>query len=156
MTQRMGFTPQRDEYLIAQHAKAGNAGRFMNVMLEEIIDIETRPIVKLKKNLHRGCLDWRPEIKTVQDIADLAATTQKVFEACVHVLSDYTKNETKSDNIALAGGGALNKLAVDGIRRDWKNVHVPQNPGDPGSCIGAVLAKSKQKIVLDKQWYQKV
>jgi carbamoyltransferase len=156
MTQRMGFTPQRDEYLIAQHAKAGNAGRFMNVMLEEIIDIETRPIVKLKKNLHRGCLDWRPEIKTVQDIADLAATTQKVFEACVHVLSDYTKNETKSDNIALAGGGALNKLAIDGIRRDWKNVHVPQNPGDPGSCIGAVLAKTKTKVTLDKRWYQKV
>lgn len=155
MTQRMGFTPQRDEYLIAQHAKAGNAGRFMNVMLEEIIDIETRPIVKLKKNLHRGCLDWHPEIKTVQDIADLAATTQKVFEACVHVLSDYTKYETKSNNVALAGGGALNKRAIDGIRGDWENVWVPQNPGDPGSCIGAVLAKTKTTVNLDRIWYKK-
>jgi len=35
-------------------------------------------------------------------------------------------------------------------------VHVPQNPGDPGSCIGAVLAKTKTKIELDKQWYQKL
>ena len=25
-----------------------------------------------------------------------------------------------------------------------------QNPGDPGSCIGAVLAKTKTKVGLDK------
>ena len=63
---------------------------------------------------------------------------------------------TESSNLALSGGGALNRQAVDKIRIMWNNVHVPQHPGDPGSCIGAVLAKTKQKITLDKQWYKAV
>ena len=51
---------------------------------------------------------------------------------------------------------SLIKEAVDKIRDQWDSVYVPPNPGDPGSCIGAVLAKTKTKIELDKQWYQKL
>jgi len=42
------------------------------------------------------------------------------------------------------------------VRQDWENVWVPPNPGDPGSCIGAVLAQTKTKITLDKQWYKAI
>ena len=86
----------------------------------------------------------------------MAASVQEIFETSLDVLQCWTKKRTGSKNLALAGGGALNKTAIDNIRSNWQNVWVPQNPGDPGSCIGAVLAKTKTKITLDKQWYQKL
>ena len=87
---------------------------------------------------------------------DIAAATQFLFEYAVNILSIWAKVETGAKHVALAGGGALNKDAIDKIRPQWDSVYVPRNPGDPGSCIGAVLAKSKQKIVLDNQWYEVV
>ena len=71
-------------------------------------------------------------------------------------ISLIPKVETGAKHIALAGGGALNKDAVDKIRNQWNTVHVPRNPGDSGSCIGAVLAKTKQRQIIDKEWYDPV
>jgi carbamoyltransferase len=160
MTQRMGLVPQRDEYLVSEWAKKGNAKRLGVTMREEIIDVNhenAKPYkIKMKHNLHRGCMWWRPELKSQQDMYDIAAATQSIFEYCVSILSIWAKVKTGSKHLALAGGGALNKKAVDLIRVQWEGVHVPQNPGDPGSCIGAVLAKTKTKVGLDKQWYQKL
>jgi len=160
MTQRIGLVPQRDEYLVAQWAKKGDPKRLMKLMRDELIHVDhdkTNPQeILMKENLHRGCMWWRPELKSKQDMYDIAAATQFLFEYAVNILSIYAKLTTGSKHIALAGGGALNKDAVDKIRTHWDDVYVPQNPGDPGSCIGAVLAKTKQKIVLDKQWYKAV
>ena len=160
MTQRMGLTPQRDEYKVSQWAKKGDPKRFIKIMREELIDVNhdkrNPQEIRMRENLHRGCMWWRPELKSKQDMYDIAAATQTLFEYAVSILSIYAKLHTGSNNVAFSGGGALNKDAIDKIRNQWDTVYVPQNPGDPGSCIGAVLAKTKQKIVLDKQWYQKV
>lgn len=160
MTQRMGLQPQRDEYLVAQWAKKGNPKRLSHTMREEIINVSHEQWhpqkIKMRENLHRGCMWWRPELETQQDMYDIAAATQSLFEYAVSCLSIWTKVQTGSDNVALAGGGALNRDAVDKIRGHWKDIWVPPNPGDPGSCIGAVLAKTKQKITLDNQWYKAV
>ena len=146
--------------IVAQWAKKGDPKRLLKLMRDELIHIDhdkTNPQeILMKENLHRGCMWWRPELKSKQDMYDIAATTQFLFEYAVNILSIYAKLTTGSKHIALAGGGALNKDAVDKIRTHWDDVYVPQNPGDPGSCIGAVLAKTKQKIVLDKQWYKAV
>lgn len=159
MTQRIGLVPQRDEYLVAQYAEKGDPHRFFLLMLDELVQTEgmgSNPLIRMRENLHRGCNWWHPELTTEQDMYDIAAATQKVFEYCLNILSAWAKRETGSKFLALAGGGALNKQAVDNIRRDWIDVWVPPNPGDPGSCIGAVLAKTKQKIKLDNQWYKAV
>lgn len=160
MTQRMGLQPQRDEYLVSQWAKKGNPNRLSHVIRKEIIDVDhsrrSPQKIKMRENLHRGCRWWRPELSSQQDMYDIAAATQAVFEYCVSILSIWAKVSTGSNHLALAGGGALNKDAVDKIRNQWTSVHVPINPGDPGSCIGAVLATTKQKITLDSQWYKKV
>jgi|TARA_R110000851_G_scaffold177071_1_gene323851 carbamoyltransferase len=156
MTQRMGLVPQRDEYLVAQWAKQGNSKRMSHLLRKEIIDVDhTRgdpQSIKMRENLHRGCMWWRPELTTQQDMFDLAAATQAVFEYCVNVLSIWAVAETGSKNVALAGGGALNKDAIEKIQPHWKNVWVPPNPGDPGSCIGAVLAKTKQNTLIEHAW----
>jgi len=85
---------------------------------------------------------------------DIAATTQAIFEYCLLNLSEWVYNQTGSTNLALAGGGALNRQAVERIKHRWNNVWVPTNPGDPGSCIGAVLAKHKTKVNIDNVWYK--
>jgi carbamoyltransferase len=157
MTQRCGLVPQRDEYMMAQLAANGNYKRFSKMMLNEIVTPPHRTAkISMRENLHRGCNWWRPELTSEQDIADIAAATQRIFELSLKHLSKWAKKETGSANLALAGGGALNRQAVDLISRKWKNVHVPHNPGDPGSCIGAVLAQTKTKVTLDKQWYKAV
>tara|TARA_B110000090_G_scaffold209288_1_gene265411 strand:+ start:1161 stop:2123 length:963 start_codon:yes stop_codon:yes gene_type:complete len=157
MTQRLGLVPNRDEYLVAQMAAKGNHKIYSKRILKELLYVlGNDPAIHCRENLHRGCMWWAPDITSEQQLNDLAAAVQKVFELSVKHVTEWAKKRTGSKHLALAGGGALNKDAVDKIRRKWKSVHVPQNPGDPGSCIGAVLAKTKTKIELDKQWYQKL
>ena len=157
MTQRLGLVPQRDEHLVAQMAKKGDPKKYIDLLRKEIIDYsEGIPKIVMRLNMHRGCRWWRPEIKTKKDLNNLAASVQLVFEHCLDILQKWAKQTTSSKNLALAGGGALNKQAVDKIRSNWYDVWVPPNPGDPGSCIGAVLAQTKTKITLDKQWYKAI
>ena len=33
-----------------------------------------------KRNCHRGCRDWRPDLNTPQDYADIAAAVQRIYE----------------------------------------------------------------------------
>ncbi len=161
MTQRLGLVPQRDEYLVAQWASKGNPNRLSSALRKEIIDVDHTKrdpqYIKMRVNLHRGCRSWRPDLVTQQDMYDLAAATQAVFEYCLSILSVWTKHQTGMEHLALAGGGALNRQAVNLIRSHWTSVWVPPNPGDPGSCIGAVLAQTKQRIDnVDSAWYKKL
>ena len=154
MTQRLGLVPQRDEYLVAQWAAKGDKGKYFFTILKELV--ETRgmgydPFTRMRENMHRGVNWWRPELTSQQDLYDIAAATQAVFEYCLLNLAAWTKAQTNSNHLALAGGGAMNKQAV-ALLTKWDTVHVPQNPGDPGSCIGAVLARTKTKIKLDGKW----
>ena len=157
MTQRLGLVPQRDEYIVAQMAEKGDPNVYMDILNKDIIDYNYgSPKIRLKENLHRGCKWWMPEIKSKKELNNLAASTQATFELALDVLQNWASSKTKSPNLALAGGGALNKQAVDLIRNNWTNVWVPPNPGDPGSCIGSVLAQIKIKIELDNQWYKAI
>jgi carbamoyltransferase len=156
MTQRLGLQAQRDEYLVAQWGAKGDPHKYFQIMLQELV--ETRgmgcdPYIRMRENMHRGASWWRPELTSQQDLYDIAAATQAVFEYCLVNLAAWTKIKTDSKNLALAGGGALNRQAV-ALLTDWDSVHVPQNPGDPGSCIGAVLAKTRQRTILDNQWHR--
>ena len=155
MTQRCGLVPNRDEYMIASMGDKGNPKKHFMKILNELVHVEGigwNPKIKMMENLHRGCKWWRPELNSEEDLNDIAASTQSVFEYCVNNLSAWAMKTTGSQHLALAGGGALNRRAVDGIRDKWADVHVPHNPGDPGSCVGAYLAKTKTKIDLEGKW----
>ena len=157
MTQRLGLMPQRDEYMVADMGNGYDPEHFRSMMMDDVIakmPTYADPSWKFKENLHRGCRWLRPEIDTPRALGMLAATTQAVFEEAVQGLSMWTQLRTGSDNLALAGGGALNRQAIDKIRGYWDTVHVPKNPGDPGSCIGAVLAKNKTVINIDSAWHR--
>ena len=157
MTQRLGLQPQRDEYLVVDMAKKGDPVRLYKSINRDLLGYGRGLMFHTKQNLHRGCKWWRPDLHKEQDLYDIAATTQMIFEETLKSLSYKAFHETDAHNLCIAGGGALNKIGVEKIRKDWENIWVPPNPGDPGSCIGAVLAHTKTKIVsVDKRWYQRV
>jgi len=156
MTQRLGLQPQRDEHLVVDMANKGDPIRLYKSINRDLLGYG-RQIFNTKENLHRGCRWWRPELRTKQDMNDIAAATQMIFEETLRSLSYKAFSETNAHNLCIAGGGALNRQGIEKIRKDWENIWVPPNPGDPGSCIGAVLAHTKTRIVsVDKRWYQKV
>lgn len=149
MTQRMGLVPQRDEYLVADWAAKGDPTRLWGAIAGELIDIDhdrNRLHIRMRENLHRGCQWWRPELNTEQDMYDLAAATQEIFCYAVKTISNWAHWRTGGGNLALAGGGALNRDAVARISKDWQNVWVPPRPGDPGSAVGCILARKQQFI----------
>ena len=154
MTQRCGFKANAEEHKLEQLATKGNWRKHHRIMMEEIID--KRFPFKTRENLHRGCNWWRPELNSDQDLADLAATTQHVFEQVLMCASSWIQMNIPTQNIVLVGGCALNKTAVGKLESVWDDIWVPKNPGDPGSCVGAVCAKFKKHIDnSDEMWYNK-
>jgi carbamoyltransferase len=149
-TQRIGLKPQEDEYILMGMAAYGDPLRFMNEILQEFfypIDdhgwLQTfwdRPRVKLRHNLHRGCLWWRPELNKPQDLMDIAAAVQAIYAYLLKYISNWARWKSPSGNLILMGGCALNCAANSTITSDWNNVWIMPNPGDSGSAIGAVLS----------------
>ena len=158
-TQRIGLKPQEDEYILMGMAAYGDPHRFMTEILQEFfypIDdhgwLQTfwdRPRVKLRHNLHRGCLWWRPELNKPQDLFDIAAAVQAIYAYILKYISNWARWKSPSGNLVLMGGCALNCAANGSIRGDWNNVWIMPNPGDSGSAIGAVLAHKNQWMDID-------
>ena len=107
MTQRIGLKPQEDEYILMGMAAYGDPDRFYNDIYNDLIEFNGK-IVKCKQNLHRGCLWWKPEYNSPQDILDIAAATQKVYTEIFESLLQMARLKTTSNNLVLMGGCALN------------------------------------------------
>ena len=149
MTQRIGLKPQEDEYILMGMAAYGNPNRLFMDIYNDFISTEgigCDPETRMKHNLHRGCRWWRPDLTTEQDFFDIAAATQKVYEYILLNILCWASKNTKSKNLVLMGGCALNCSANHLAYRFFDDVWIMPNPGDSGSAIGSVLAHYKQKI----------
>tara|TARA_B100002019_G_scaffold190597_1_gene164779 strand:- start:179 stop:1144 length:966 start_codon:yes stop_codon:yes gene_type:complete len=158
MTQRLGYEANKDEYVISKLAPKGDKFRYEQEIMHDFFEVSYNPLcnIEIKINCHRGLNWWRPEIKE-DDYFDLAASVQNVFEKLVLRLTTSMANNMPSKNLIVTGGCALNKPAMDLIKPNWDNLWIPPNPGDPGSCIGAVLASEEKHIDFDEKiWYNKV
>jgi carbamoyltransferase len=155
MTQRVGLKPNEDEYILMGMAAYGNPNRLFMEVLNEFIDKEGigfSPKIKIKHNLHRGCMWWRTDLTTEQDMFDIAAATQKVYEYILINTLLWASKNTSSKNLVLMGGCALNCSANSLAYRYFNNVWIMPNPGDAGSAIGAVLARHNKHITLDNAY----
>ena len=151
MTQRIGLTPNEDEYILMGMAAYGDPHRLFMDIYNDFIDkdgIGCNPQIKIKHNLHRGCRWWRPDLTTEQDMFDIAAATQKVYEYILINTLLCAKNMNDSKNLVLMGGCALNCSANSTAYRYFDNVWIMPNPGDAGSAIGSVLAHKKQHMPM--------
>ncbi len=144
MTQRVGLKPNEEEYILMGMAAYGNPNRLYADIMNDFVYFPhwtEGDLIKFKRNLHKGCLDWRPDLTTEQDMFDIAAATQKVYETIFERTLEYAKSLVSDDNLVLMGGCALNCAANPIAYKYFKNVYIMPNPGDAGSAIGAVLAK---------------
>ena len=149
MTQRIGLKPQEDEYILMGMAAYGDPDKFYHIMVKDFIakwPDHNNPSVHFKDNLHRGCLWWKPELNSLQDIMDIAAATQKIYEDIFEYILQYASVKTNNPNLVLMGGCALNCSANSTAYKYFKNVWIMPNPGDSGSAIGSVLAYYKKHI----------
>lgn len=70
---------------------------------------------------------------------DIASSLQKVVEEVVFAAANHLHGLTKTKNLCLAGGVALNSVANGKLTRmtPFKKVYVPPAPSDPGAAVGA-------------------
>lgn len=144
MTQRIGLKPNEDEYITMGMSAYGDVNKLYADMYNEFVHIPTWDmggLVMFKKNLHRGCLDWRPDL-TIKDSFEIAAATQAIYEDLFLRTLQYAYNLNPSNNLVLMGGCALNCLANRHTGKFFENTWIYPNPGDAGSAIGAVLARN--------------
>ena len=145
MTQRIGLKPNEDEYILMGMAAYGKPNRLWNDMYE-MFDYVDGAEIRYKNNLHRGCKNWKPELTTEQDMFDIAAATQKTYEFTLEQILEWASKNTKSKNLVLMGGCALNCSANHLAYKYFDDVWIMPNPGDAGSAIGAVLAQKKEHM----------
>lgn len=148
MTQRIGLKPNEDEYILMGMAAYGDPNRLFGDILNDFIDYAAAGEVRFKQNLHRGCKWWKPELTTEQDMFDIAAATQKVYEYILNEVLKYWNKKMPSRNLVLSGGCALNCSANSIAYKYFDNVHIMANPGDAGSAVGCVLAHRKEHMPM--------
>ena len=151
MTQRVGLKPNEDEYVLMGMAAYGNPRRLWPDMWDMFRYIDGAEVV-FKNNYHKGCMDWREELKTERDMFDIAAAVQKTYEFAFEQILEWARKYSSSNNLVLAGGCALNCSANGLAYKYFDNVWIMPNPGDAGSAIGCVLADKKQHIKLDNMF----
>jgi carbamoyltransferase len=149
MTQRCGLKPNEEEYILMGMAALGNPNRFIRDLLNDFVGFPNDDYdhaYRIKQNLHRGCLWWRPELTTQQDFYDIAAATQAVYEMAFERVLQQAIKSSSSRNLVLMGGCALNCSANPIAYKYFDRVWIMPAPGDSGSSIGAVLAHKKKHI----------
>lgn len=142
MTQRCGLKPNEEEYILMGMSAYGNPDRLISDIYEDFIGSN----FKFKKNLHRGCRNWRPDLNSQEDIFDIAAATQRVYEQLFEKVLQLSTTKVKSKNLVLMGGCALNCAANNISYNHYENIWIMPSPGDSGSSLGSVLAHRQKHI----------
>ncbi len=83
-----------------------------------------------------------PETPINQSHCDLAYAIQKITEEIILKMVTHAKTLTKSKNLCLAGGVALNCVANSEILKSglYDNIFIQPAAGDAGGALGAALA----------------
>lgn len=83
----------------------------------------------------------KPEEKITQRHKNIAASIQAVIEEIYFKMLNHLYSITKSENLCLSGGVALNALANGKIyeRTPFKNIYIFGAAGDSGAAVGAGL-----------------
>ncbi len=147
-TQRVGLKPNEEEYIMMGMAAYGKHTSYYNDIRRDFIERKPAPSFELKQNVHRGILDWRPDLTTHTDYLNIAASIQAITQDYMKELAKWAKTQILSDNLVLMGGVALNCVANEKIARlkIFDNIWIMPNPGDSGSSLGCVLASEKKFV----------
>jgi len=146
MTDRIGLKPNEEEYILMGMAAFGDPNRFYFDIFDDFFTHASYSNIKFKKNLHRGCKDWKTDLKSKQDLFDIAASTQCVYEKVFDFTLNKARSLVPSKNLVLMGGCALNCSANSIAFEYFNDIWIMPNPGDAGSSLGAILAHTRKNI----------
>ena len=131
---------------------------YSDLILSELIDLKKDGSIRLNQSYFDyigglrmtnrrfsklfGGPQREPETEITQREMDIAASIQVVAEKIILKMVNHVYNETKLDNLCLAGGVALNCVANGRIIREgpFKNVWIQPAAGDAGGALGAALS----------------
>jgi len=143
MTHRCGLRPLEEEYILMGMAALGDAQRLAPEIARDLFDPQQ---LQARTNLHRGCANWRPDLRGESDMMDIAAGAQWVYEQALARVLQLAQSLVPSRDLVFMGGCALNcranHLCWDYFDRVW----IMPAPGDSGSAIGSFLAQHRQQI----------
>tara|TARA_B100001250_G_scaffold215808_1_gene185201 strand:- start:1122 stop:2963 length:1842 start_codon:yes stop_codon:yes gene_type:complete len=159
-----GFKVNSGEYKLMGLAPYGEP-KFKNIILKELVDVKEDGSFRLNmkyfnyttgltmtnekfSNLFKTKVrDPEKELLT-QFHMDIAASIQAVTEYIVLKLTTFLSKETKSKNLCMAGGVALNCVANGKIFKNgiFKNLWIQPAAGDAGGSLGAALAFWYQEL----------
>ena len=153
----LGFKVNSGEYKVMGLAPYGEP-RFAKVILDRLIDLKPDGSFRLNQTYFDYCAGLTmtngrfaelfgvarrgPDDRLEAVHMDLAASVQAVTEEAVLRLTRALADESKSRNLCLAGGVALNCVANGKVMRDgrFERIWVQPAAGDAGGSLGAALA----------------
>lgn len=139
-TQRCGFKPNEEEYILMGMAALGEP-IYVEEIERDFLAVRDHRFI-LNENVHRGIRGWgegyAPE--------NIAASIQKVTEDYLVRLMTWVREKTGMPNLVYMGGVALNCVANSKITALFDDMWIMPNPGDAGSSIGAVAAKEGRRL----------
>ncbi len=156
-TQYLGFRINFDEYKVMGLAPYGKP-KYSSLIKKELVTIYddgsiklnlkyfnyTRGISTINKNFEKlfGKKKRQPDSKITTKDMDIASSIQDVLNEIVLKLANTVYDETKCDNLVLAGGVALNVVTIGYLKRHskFKNIFVQPASGDAGGALGCALS----------------
>lgn len=90
----------------------------------------------------------KPSEPLTQQDMDMAASIQKVTEDVVIAMATHVREQTGCENLVLAGGVALNVVAIGKLQSQsiFKKIWVQPAAGDAGGALGAALYCWHEKL----------
>ena len=152
-----GFRVNSGEYKLMGLAPYGKP-QYSDLILSELIDLKKDGSIRLNQSYFDyisglqmtnrrfaklfGGPPRKPESDITQREMDIAASIQVVAEKIILRMVNHVYNETKLENLCLAGGVALNCVANGRIMREgpFKKVWIQPAAGDAGGALGAALS----------------
>lgn len=177
ITSYLGFTPYNSEYKLMGLAAYGNTNKATNPYykkLSQAIDIKQDGSFCLDMDYFSfhyaaGMYSKRlccllggsarsPESKITSRHKHIAAAVQLIYEEAFFKILNQAYNETKRDNLVLAGACSLNSVANGKIlgNTPFKKIWIQPAAGDSGAAIGAasyiynsILGKKRRHAMND-------
>ena len=172
-TYYLGFKVNSGEYKMMGLAPYGQP-KYADLILKELIDLKEDGSFKLNmkyfsytthlKMINKkfvslfGKRRREPEIDKIENFhMDVASSIQKVIEIVVIKICEHIKKVTKSSNLCLSGGVALNCVANGKLleKKIFENIWIQPAAGDAGGALGAALAyyhltlRNKKTNIID-------
>ena len=139
-TDRLGLQAGQDEYVLMGMAAYGDPDRYKTRVEALFPAWNYQPF-----NLHAGLPPFPIDDDRLAPF-DLAASVQEVYEQRLTEYMALARRLTGSTNLVFMGGCALNCVANERLRSMFDRIWIMPNPGDAGSSLGAILARTRSHI----------